>query len=228
MSFVEEDGTQHPETDVDLVHLGPPGEPLSPFLLLYHYAAGIFPFLMRDDRHCWWSFEPRAVFFTRNIHVSRSLRRVLRRETFSVTADTCFDAVVEFCRLTRTGEGLPGSWLNDEYVGVFRALHQLGHAHSVEVWDRDQLVGGLFGVAIGQMFYGCSMFHLKPDASKVALVRLAEHLAQWHFPLIDCQIHNPHLRRMGAHLIPRMRFHEVVRRLVRGKRHTGRWTSFFK
>lgn len=227
MSIVEEDGTQHPDTKVDLVHVGPPGEPLSPFLLLYHYAAGIFPFGSREDRHLWWSFEPRAVFITHNIHVGRSLRKVLRRGTFSVTADMCFDAVVELCRLTRTGEGLPGSWLTDEYVAVFQELHRLGHAHSVEVWERDQLAGGLFGVAIGQMFYGCSMFHLRPDASKVALVHLAKRLAQMGFPLVDCQIHNPHLRRMGARLVPRASFHEVVRRLVRGKRLVGSWASLF-
>jgi leucyl/phenylalanyl-tRNA--protein transferase len=152
---------------------------------------------------------------------------VIRRGDYTVRADTAFDAVVELCRLTRMGDEGQGSWITDEYVRVFGGLHRLGHAHSIEAWQGDQLAGGLFGVAIGQMFYGCSMFHLHPNASKVALVALSQQLAAWDFPIIDCQIHNPHLGRMGARLLPRMHFHEAVRGLVRGKRRVGSWTEHF-
>jgi leucyl/phenylalanyl-tRNA--protein transferase len=196
--------------------------------MLYHYAGGIFPLGMQHERHLWWSLEPRAVLQTNQVKVNRTLRKVIRRGDYVVRADTAFDAVVELCRLTRQTDDGPGSWITDEYVRVFRTLHRLGHAHSIETWRGDQLAGGLFGVAMGQMFYGCSMFRLQPNASKVALVALARQLDAWGFPLVDCQIHNPHLGRMGARLIPRMRFHEVVRSLVRGKRRVGSWADQFQ
>lgn len=227
MSRIEEDGSQYPEGPVDLARIGLPGEPLSAFLLLYFYAEGVFPLGMQQERHLWWSLEPRAILSTQHVRVNRTLRKVLRRGDYQVRADTAFDAVVELCRLTRMGDNGLGSWITDEYVRVFTTLHRLGHAHSIETWHEDQLAGGLFGVAVGQMFYGCSMFHLQPNASKVALVALAQKLSEWEFPVIDCQIHNPHLGRMGAKFIPRARFHEIVRALVRGKRRVGSWTGNF-
>lgn len=227
MSRIEEDGTQHPDEHVDLALVGPVGEPLSPFMVLYHYASGVFPLGMQNGRHLWWSFEPRAVLYTSEVRVSRSLRKVIRRGTYTVTADTAFDEVLSQCRLTRLGEGGPGSWITDEYAEVFTTLHRLGHAHSIEAWVGDQLAGGLFGIAVGQMFYGCSMFHSRTDASKVALVGLAERLAEWDFPIIDCQVGSPHLRRMGARMVKRSRFHEVVRGLVRGRRRCGSWARHF-
>ena len=119
------------------------------------------------------------------------------------------------------------SWVSEEIVQVFSELHYLGHAHSVETWEKDQLIGGLYGVCVGRIFYGCSMFHTRPDASKVAFVRLAERLAEWRFPLIDCQIHSPHLQSMGARLISRESFHKIADMLVRAPRRTGPWTAFF-
>lgn len=227
MSRVEEDGTQHPEGPIDLVRVGPAHERLSTFLVLFHYAQGIFPLGKQNDGHLWWSMEPRAVFLTNHIHASRSLRKLVRQGRYRVTADTAFDEVLGFCRNTRIGDGRPGSWITDEYVQVYSDLHRLGHAHSVETWDGDRLVGGLFGLAVGRMFFGCSMFHLQPNTSKVALVRLSENLTQWGFPLIDCQIYNPHLKRMGAKFLPRGHFHQVVRQLVRRSCKIGSWTQEF-
>lgn len=221
--MVTPEGEQKPEPPVDLVRLSAPGEPLSPFLVMMFYAHGIFPWLHNQQaRQLWWSPEPRSILILNELHVSRSLRRLIRSGRFRVTADTRFEEVVRLCGITREI-----SWISDETIHVFTTLHELGHAHSVEVWDRDQLVGGLFGVCVGQMFYGCSMFHTVSNASKIALVSLVEKLTEWDFPLIDCQLHNPHLQRMGARLVPRDSFHEIVQLLVRGRRRIGPWTPFF-
>jgi leucyl/phenylalanyl-tRNA--protein transferase len=215
---------------VDLVRASNPKEPLSSFLTMFYYGKGVFPWLVRNDRVLWWSPQPRAVLFCKEIHVSRSLRKTLRQGRYRVTADTAFEQVVLMCRDVERGldpDKHPSSWINDDFVDVFLNLHKLGHAHSVETWEGDQLVGGLFGVCVGQIFYGCSMFHVRPNASKVALVRLTQVLHEWGFPVIDCQICNPHLKRMGARLVPRKKFHELVEALVRGKRKIGPWTSEF-
>jgi len=223
MSLITPEGYQQPDAAVDLVRMGPTGEPLSPFLVLMFYAKGIFPWLHNQhSQRLWWSPEPRSVLLMSELHISRSLRRTLRRGKYRVTADTQFEEIVRLCGITRND-----SWVSEEIVQVFTELHRLGHAHSIETWEGDQLVGGLYGVCVGRMFYGCSMFHTRPDASKVALVTLATQLSKWRFPLIDCQIHNPHLQRMGARLIPRESFHKLAEMLVRGPRKLGSWTQFF-
>ena len=226
MSRVEEDGRQHPDLGVDLVRAGAPGEPLSAFLTLFYYGKGVFPWLSKDERSLWWSPQPRAVLFCQDLLVNRTLRKVIRRGHLRVTADTVFDEVLRRCRdQTRGPEG--GSWIDDDWVDVMGTLHRLGHAHSVEVWEGDQLVGGLFGVCVGQMFYGCSMFHHRPNASKVALVQLVKRLIEWGFPVIDCAIYNPYLKQMGARLVPRAKFHGMASILVRGQRRIGPWTAHF-
>ena len=223
MSLVSLDGRQQPDPPVDLVGQGRPGEALSPFVILAFYAKGIFPWLHNQNvQQLWWSPEPRSVLFLSDLHISRSLRKTLRQERFRVTADSHFEDVVRLCGITRED-----SWVSEEIVEVFSELHQLGHAHSVETWQEDQLVGGLYGVCVGRMFYGCSMFHTAPNASKVALVRLVERLSEWKFPMLDCQIHSPHLQRMGARLIPRKSFHKIANILVRGPRIIGSWEPFF-
>jgi leucyl/phenylalanyl-tRNA--protein transferase len=222
MSEVTEDGRQTPDLGVDLVRLSPRGEPLSPFLVMLFYSKGIFSWLFKDGRRMWWSPEPRSVLILPELHISRSLRKTLKSGKYHITADTRFEEVVQLCRLTRDE-----SWITDELYEVYVTLHRLGHAHSIEVWEGDQLVGGLYGVCIGELFCGCSMFHTATDASKVALVKLAEVLGEWRIPLIDCQVHNPHLQRMGARVIPRDTFHKIAGHLVRQKRRVGSWTSFF-
>ena len=227
MSLIEEDGTQHPEAPLDLVRISPPGEPLLPFLVMFFYARGVFPWTQKEDRRLWWSPEPRAVLFVDELRINRSLRKTIRRGRYRVTADTAFEKVVRACGETRSGPDGVGTWITEEVVDVFTLLHRLGHVHSIETWEGDQLVGGLYGVCVGQMFYGCSMFQTAPDASKIALVRLVEQLKKWGIPLLDCQIQNPHLKRMGARLIDRVGFHGVVNTLVRGKRRVGSWTDNF-
>ena len=227
MSRIDDTGTQYPEVPLDLVRIGPPREPLSPFLVMFFYARGVFPWMEKDQRRLWWSPEPRSVVFPPDLHVSRSLRKKIKQGRYRVTADTAFRETVTMCRLTRSGDDGPGSWITPEIIDVFTDLHRMGHAHSIEAWEGDQLVGGLYGLCLGQMFYGCSMFHTAPDASKVAFVKLVEVLARWNFPVIDCQIQNSHLKGMGGSLVPREQFHQMVGMLVRGKRRVGPWTRFF-
>ena len=222
MSIVTKEGQQTPDIAVDLVRASPPGEALTPFLVMFFYSKGIFSWLNKDNRRLWWSMNPRSVLILSELKVSRSLRKTLRQGKFRVTADTCFDEVIRKCGNTRDG-----TWISDEVVHVFTELHHLGHAHSIEVWEGDQLVGGLYGICIGELFCGCSMFYTTPNASKVALVKLVELLAKWRIPLIDCQVHNPHLQRMGARLIPKEAFQRVSGDLVRSKRRVGSWSHFF-
>lgn len=222
MSLVTEEGRQTPDLHVDLVRLSPPGEPLSPFLVMLFYSKGIFPWLQKEDgRRMWWSPDPRSVLILSELRVSRSLRKKLRNGKYRVTADTRFEEVIRLCETTREQ-----SWITDEYVEVFTHLHKMGHAHSIEVWDGDQLVGGLYGLCIGELFCGASMFHLVPDASKIALVKLVELLASWKIPLLDCQMHNPHLKRMGARVIPRNTFNHLAQHLTRENRRVGSWSTF--
>lgn len=227
MSRIQEDGTQIPEAPVDLARVSPPGEHLSPFLLMFFYARGIFPGMKQQGRTLWWSPDPRAVLFTDEVRINRTLRKVIRRGRYLVRADTAFEEVVRACRDLRAAPDGPGTWITEEMIDVLLLLHRLGHAHSIEAWDGDQLAGGLYGICVGQMFCGCSMFHRAPNASKVALVALADKLHEWGTPLFDCQVYNGHLKRMGARLLDRSDFHRIVGILVRGERRVGSWTRFF-
>ena len=181
------------------------GGDLRPERLLSAYASGIFPWF--NDDHgpiLWWSPDPRAVFEPTHIKISRSLRKRLTRREFRVTLDSAFDAVVAGCAAPREPNG--GTWITGAIRAAYSELHRVGFAHSVEAWRDDVLVGGLYGVSIGRMFFGESMFARATDASKVALVRLAAQLARWDFELIDCQMMNPHLRSLGAVEMPRSEF----------------------
>jgi len=222
MSHVQDDGTQLPVPQHDLVRVAPLDEPLSPFMVLFLQSRGTFPWLQKDEHALWWCPQPRAILVPSQLRLSRSLRRTLRRGTYRVTADTAFEKVVRLCATSRES-----TWITEDLVRACTELHALGHAHSVEAWKDDRLVGGLYGVAVGRTFSGCSMFHLERDASKVALVRLAERLAAWGFPLIDCQMGNAHLRRLGAKLVPREVFLQMVARLSRGPRFQGSWAPDF-
>lgn len=180
------------------------GGDLSPERLLEAYRRGIFPWYGEGQPILWWSPDPRWVLFPDELHVSRSLRKRLRSGRFEVTLDRDFRAVVEACRQPRPGEG--GTWITDAMREAYCGLHRLGHAHSAEAWLDDELVGGLYGVAVGRVFFGESMFTRVSDASKIAFVRLVRQLQAWDFPLIDCQVHTAHLARFGARPIPRQAF----------------------
>jgi len=180
------------------------GGDLSLTRLINAYRQGIFPWYGAGDPILWWSPDPRVVLFPRELHVSRSLRKVLRKRRFAVTMDRDFPAVIRACAMPRDAEA--GTWLLPEMIAAYRALHVHGLAHSVEVWQEDVLVGGLYGVAIGRAFFGESMFARVDNASKIALVHLCRQLDAWDFGLIDCQVLTAHLLSMGARPIPRRDF----------------------
>lgn len=187
------------------------GGDLTPDWLLAAYRRGIFPWYSDDQPILWWSPSPRCVVFPQQFRIGRTLRKTLRRGDFTVTFDRAFEAVVEACRASRVGA--EGTWITDEMRDAYVTMHRLGYAHSVEVWREDILVGGLYGIALGRVFFGESMFHRVTDASKVAFVHLVRQLELWGCPLIDCQVGNPHLTSLGAVEVSREDFE---RRLKEG------------
>ena len=176
------------------------------------YSRGIFPWFNDGDPILWWSPDPRMVLAPRDLHISRSLKRRLRQHDYTVTADTAFEAVLDACAAPRDGSG--GTWLIPAMRRAYASLHRAGFAHSVEVWMDGVLAGGIYGVAIGRMFFGESMFSARTNGSKIALVYLAAQLDRWGFPLIDCQLETDHLASMGAAPMPRAAFLRDVARLV--------------
>ena len=180
------------------------GGDLTPERLLDAYRRGIFPWSADDEPMLWWSPDPRMVLFLDELRVSRSLLRRIRAGTLGVTADTAFAAVVAACADPR--RDAEGTWITAAVAEAYGELHRRGHAHSIEAWAGGDLVGGLYGVSIGRMFYGEAMFARASDASKVALAFLVRQLARWRFEMIDCQMSTPHLASLGAREIPRREF----------------------
>jgi leucyl/phenylalanyl-tRNA--protein transferase len=199
------------------------GGDLSPARLLDAYAHGIFPWYSEGDPTLWWSPDPRMVLFLDELHITRSLRRTIRAHRFTVTFDTAFRAVMRGCADPRPGQD--GTWITDDVLDAYGALADLGYAHSVEAWVGDVLMGGLYGVALGRMFFGESMFARQSDASKVAFVHLIAQLRRWGFELIDCQMATAHLASLGAREIPRVQFNSSVARLVRAPDIPGPWVA---
>lgn len=185
--------------------------------LLEAYAHGIFPWYSDGQPVLWWSPDPRMVLPLDEVRVSRSLRRTIRAarrdSRWRVTLDACFERVMRECAAPR--EGQDGTWITEEILAAYCALHRIGSAHSVEVWNGQALVGGLYGVSIGRMFYGESMFARQPDASKAALVSLVVLLRNQGFSVIDCQQSTRHLASLGAREVPRAEFLERIGELVR-------------
>ncbi|MBT8137059.1 MAG: leucyl/phenylalanyl-tRNA--protein transferase [Gammaproteobacteria bacterium] len=188
------------------------GGDLSTARLVAAYRRGIFPWYEDGQPILWWSPEPRAVLFPGNLHVSRSLRRTLRRENYTTSFDRDFAGVVAGCARDRPGQR--GTWITPAMAEAYVELHRQGYAHSVEVWRDDKLAGGIYGVSLGRVFYGESMFSRHTDASKIALLGLVRRLQAWNFELIDCQIPSAHLMSLGAELIPRERFLAMNRDLA--------------
>ncbi|MGR8978484.1 MAG: leucyl/phenylalanyl-tRNA--protein transferase [Gammaproteobacteria bacterium] len=183
---------------------------LSTKRLLNAYRHGIFPWYNPGEPVLWWSPDPRLVLFPDKLSVSRSLKKTLNKKTFTVSFDKAFDAVVDNCAGFRK-EGY-GTWITADIKRAFKQLHRLGYAHSIETWFEGELVGGLYGVALGRVFFGESMFHRRTDASKVAFVSLVERLSRWHYCLIDCQVQTAHLESLGAQLIGRHEFELLLDR----------------
>jgi len=177
------------------------GADLSVERLLDAYSAGIFPWFSEGEPILWWSPDPRTVFLLDQYKPSRSLRRFLRQSEFKITLNNNFEQVIQRCSEPRKDQ--PSTWITDDIKQAYLKLHSLGHAHSVEVWQNDVLVGGIYGVSIGKLFCGESMFSGISNGSKVALACLITHLKSEAFPIIDCQVENPHLLSLGAVNIPR-------------------------
>ena len=182
------------------------GGDLSPSRLLAAYEHGVFPWYNPGEMIMWWSPPQRAIVPLDGIRIHKSMRNELNKQRYRITYDTCFREVVIGCARASRGSEEPETWIGDEILEGYSKLHELGVAHSVEVWSKDELVGGLYGVSIGRMFFGESMFSNATNASKVALIHLADKLKNWGFGPIDCQIMNDHLKSLGAISISRDEF----------------------
>ena len=202
------------------------GGDLSPQRLLNAYRGGIFPWFSEGQPILWWSPDPRTVFRTDGVRLSSRFRRTLNHSRWIVRADSRFDEVIAACA-SAPRRGQDGTWITVEMQVAYQELHRLGHAHSVEVLDGDELVGGIYGVATGRMFYGESMFSAVSGGSKVALAALVHRLHEWGWPLIDAQVENEHLLSLGAELWPRRDFLQVVAAQTQEPAEAGSWTSRF-
>ncbi len=199
------------------------GGDFAPERLLLAYSQGIFPWPTEGFPLLWFSPDPRFVLVPREAHVGRSLRKAIRRGTYRVTSDRAFSEVIRECA-DQPRPGQSGTWITDELIEGFEALHARGFAHSVEAWHGDTLVGGVYGVSLGSVFYGESMFAHAPDASKVAFVTLLGNLDAWGFGLVDCQVYTDHLARFGASKWPRARFLAALHAALEPPTRRGRWT----
>ena len=201
------------------------GGDLSSERLLVAYRRGIFPWYGPGQPILWWSPDPRAVLFPEKLKVSRSLHKTLKRGHLRVSFDTCFRAVMQACAAPREQYPDGGTWITTDMVNAYCALHDLGLAHSIEIWKDRQLVGGLYGVALGGVFFGESMFSQETDASKVALVALVSKLREWKFALVDCQLPSAHLTSLGAQAMPRRVFLAELEQALRLSGRPGRWQN---
>ena len=185
------------------------GGDLSADRLVQAYRHGCFPWFSEGQPILWWSPDPRTVLLPEELHVSRSLAKLMRQQRYQVSFDRDFEAVIQACAAPR--RDADGTWITDDMQIAYTELHARGHAHSVEVWDNDELVGGLYGLAMGQLFFGESMFSRTDNASKFGFATLVKHLQAWGFVLIDCQMATRHLESLGARSIPRQQFADYLR-----------------
>jgi leucyl/phenylalanyl-tRNA--protein transferase len=198
------------------------GGDLSVGRLVNAYRHGIFPWYSDGQPILWWSPDPRLVLYPTQVIIHRSLAKTLRKQPFEVRFDNTFSEVIQACAGPR--RDADGTWITNEMQQAYLRLHKAGYAHSIECWQDDRLVGGLYGIAIGKVFFGESMFSLVSDASKVALVYLCAHLIKWHFSMIDCQVETPHLINMGAVSIPREKFVQQLQQDIDKSFVPGKWS----
>ncbi|MDX2093011.1 MAG: leucyl/phenylalanyl-tRNA--protein transferase [Kofleriaceae bacterium] len=199
------------------------GGDLRPERLILGYTQGIFPWYAENLPILWHSPDPRMMMTTRDLMVQKSLKKTIRRRPYELRMDTAFTKVLAGCAsVPRPGQ--TGTWLIPEMVEAYEKLHELGFAHSIEAWEGDTLVGGLYGVSLGAAFFGESMFAKAPDASKVAFVACVRQLDAWGIGLIDCQVHTEHLERFGAYEVPRLRYLELLQTALDEPTKRGKWT----
>lgn len=209
------------------------GGDLSVRRLVTAYAAGIFPWYNENSPILWWSPDPRCVLLPEEFHIPRSLRRTLRRQSFTLTRDTAFERVIRACAAPRLAVNPDGretrlvdnTWLVPEMIGAYLALHRIGLAHSFEAWHNGDLVGGLYGLNLGRMFFGESMFHTRNDASKAALVHLVETALAHGITCIDCQQQTDNLLRFGARPLPRTEFVTILKEATASPTLQGNWAA---
>jgi len=196
---------------------------LSTTRLINAYKQGVFPWFNPDEPILWWSPDPRLILTPPKLKTARSLAKTIRQQRFKLTVDKAFLDVIDACAMMR--EYTQGTWISEEMKQAYTQLHQQGVAHSAEAWLDDELVGGLYGVAIGQVFFGESMFHTQRDASKVVFTQLVKKLQLWDYQLIDCQVHSDHLASLGAYEISRKQFMEKLNLYCCKPPASTAWTS---
>lgn len=198
------------------------GGDLSQERLLNAYKRGIFPWYSEGEPIIWWCPDPRFVLFPDDLHISKSMHRVLNSNMFSVTLDTNFPLVIRQCaEVSRKDED--GTWITEEMIAAYCRLHESGYAHSVEVWKNNMMVGGIYGVSLGKLFFAESMFHTETNASKLAFIRLTQLLRQKEFMLLDAQVYTKHVESLGAKEILRKEFMLLLQKGLQYESWTGRW-----
>jgi len=204
------------------------GGNLSPGMLLSAYRQGIFPWFTEGEPLLWWSPDPRFVLYPQKLHISKSMRKLLKKGVYRITFDNAFDRVIGNCKkIYRPGQ--PGTWITDDIEEAYNELHRLGYAHSVEAWDQEgMLAGGLYGVSLGKWFFGESMFAHSPNASKAAFITLTKTLEAQGITSIDCQVYTPHLASLGAESVSRERFLRELSRGLLGDSLRGTWETLHK
>ncbi|WML34652.1 leucyl/phenylalanyl-tRNA--protein transferase [Clostridium sp. OS1-26] len=180
---------------------------LSPERLILAYRNGIFPWFSEDEPVLWWSPDPRFILYPKNIKVSHSMKKLLKKNTYKISFDTCFRDVISNCSNLRKESG---TWITNDMIEAYCKLHELGYAHSVEAWYEDKLVGGLYGISIGKCFFGESMFSTMSNASKAAFITLCKKLEEKEYIMVDCQVYTEHLESLGAVNVSREKFLELV------------------
>lgn len=201
------------------------GGDLSSKRLLEAYSKGIFPWFSENDPIIWWSPDPRFVIFPDSIKISKSMKQVLKKNTFKITYDRAFETVIKECSKPRAKE--KETWITGEMVSAYINLHKIGYAHSVEAWQNDKIVGGLYGVSIGKCFFGESMFSKVSNASKAAFITCSLLLKNYGFSLIDCQVYTDHLLSLGAQEISRSKFINLLNEGLKHKSIIGNWGNVF-
>lgn len=202
------------------------GGDLSPDRLLKAYSQGIFPWYSEPEPILWWSPNPRFVIFPDELRVSKSMKRILKKQTFNITCDKCFYEVINGCRQPRGNN--PGTWITAAMLKSYCKMHELGYAHSVEAWNGSKLVGGLYGISLGSCFFGESMFSIQSNASKAAFIIFTRRLKELGFTLIDCQVYTKHLESLGARNISRKEYIRLLHNGLKVKTHKGKWTDIFE
>ena len=203
------------------------GGDLSPERLMLAYKRGIFPWFSEENPIIWWAPDPRFILHPQKFKISKSLKSILNKKEFEVTYDQAFDKVIERCKSVKRKDQ-DDTWITEEMREAYSALHQLGFAHSVEVWKNEELVGGLYGISLGKCFFGESMFADVSNASKVGFAHLVQDLLKEEFVMIDCQVYTEHLERSGAELVDRKKFMHLLRTSLVAETLKGNWDDHFK